>query len=147
MSPSGDGWFGRPILRPAKEPPLPQIQHPAGHPPDKLLYEDYIFEVTWDGKIVWEWLWHEHFDELGFNEAAKKTIYRNPNYEPISIEGVEAASWLHINSLSYVGPNRWYDAGDERFHPDNVIWDSRQANILGITDRKTGKIVWMLPIT
>ena len=32
MSPSGDGWFGRPILRPAKEPPLPQIQHPAGHP-------------------------------------------------------------------------------------------------------------------
>ena len=33
MSPSGDGWFGRPILRPAKEPPLPQIQHPAGHPP------------------------------------------------------------------------------------------------------------------
>ena len=34
MSPSGDGWFGRPILRPAKEPPLPQIQHPAGHPLD-----------------------------------------------------------------------------------------------------------------
>ena len=34
MSPSGDGWFGRPILRPAKEPPLPQIQHPAGHPPN-----------------------------------------------------------------------------------------------------------------
>jgi len=24
--------FGRPILRPTKEPPLPQIQHPAGHP-------------------------------------------------------------------------------------------------------------------
>ena len=109
---------------------------------DKLLYEDYIFEVTWDGKIVWEWLWHEHFDELGFDEVAKKTIYRSPNYEPISIEGVEAASWLHINSLSYVGPNRWYDAGDERFHPDNVIWDSRQANILGITDKKTGEIVW-----
>ena len=25
----------RPILRPAKEPPLPQIQHPAGHPQDE----------------------------------------------------------------------------------------------------------------
>ena len=37
MSPSGDGWFGRPILRPAKEPPLPQIQHPAGHPPRRNL--------------------------------------------------------------------------------------------------------------
>ncbi len=25
-------FIDRPILRPAKEPPLPQIQHPAGHP-------------------------------------------------------------------------------------------------------------------
>ena len=25
--------MARPILRPAKEPPLPKIQHPAGHPP------------------------------------------------------------------------------------------------------------------
>ena len=24
--------MARPILRPAKEPPLPKIQHPAGHP-------------------------------------------------------------------------------------------------------------------
>ena len=109
---------------------------------DKLLYEDYLFEVTWDGKIVWEWLWHEHFDELGFDEAAKNALYRNPNYEPINTEGEKAAKWLHINSVSYLGPNKWYDAGDERFHPDNVIWDSRQSNILGITDRKTGKIVW-----
>ena len=40
MSPSGDGWFGRPILRPAKEPPLPQIQHPAGHPLAQALLGD-----------------------------------------------------------------------------------------------------------
>ena len=32
--------IGRPILRPAKEPPLPQIQHPAGHPLEKGV-EDY----------------------------------------------------------------------------------------------------------
>ena len=44
MSPSGDGWFGRPILRPAKEPPLPQIQHPAGHPQAKSrrIFRDFI---------------------------------------------------------------------------------------------------------
>ena len=29
--------MARPILRPAKEPPLPKIQHPAGHPPGRGL--------------------------------------------------------------------------------------------------------------
>lgn len=52
--------------------------------------------------------------------------------------------WLHINSASYVGPNKFYDAGDERFHPDNVIWDAREANIIAITDKRTGAIVWRI---
>ena len=31
-----------------------------------------------------------------------------------------------------------------RFHPDNIIWDSRNANIIAIIDKKTGSIVWKL---
>lgn len=34
--------------------------------------------------------------------------------------------------------------GDERFHPDNIIWSARNANILGIIDKKTGKIVYRI---
>jgi len=34
------------------------------------------------------------------------------------------------------------DAGDGRFHPDNIIWSSRRANIIAIIERKEGKIVW-----
>ena len=37
-----------------------------------------------------------------------------------------------------------FDAGDHRFHPDNIIWDSREANIIAVTDRKTGNITWRL---
>jgi hypothetical protein len=49
-----------------------------------------------------------------------------------------------MNSISTLGPNRWYDNGDARFHPDNIIWDGRETNITAITDRKTDKIVWQL---
>jgi hypothetical protein len=52
--------------------------------------------------------------------------------------------WLHINSLSALGPNRWYDAGDQRFQPDNLIWDAREANIIAIVDKRAGKIVCKL---
>jgi hypothetical protein len=105
---------------------------------NRLLDDDYIYEVTWDGKIIWEWLASDHFDELGFDEAAKNTIYRNPGWN--STRG--SADWAHINSMSVLGPNKFYDQGDQRFHPDNIIADGRQLNIIWIIDKKTKKIVW-----
>lgn len=108
---------------------------------DKLLLDDSILEVDWDGNIVWEWNCHEHFDELGFDEQAKNVLFRDPNTR---FFGDEAGDWMHINSISVLGPNRFYDAGDERFHPDNIIWDGRETNIIAIIDKKTGKIVWKL---
>jgi len=43
-----------------------------------------------------------------------------------------------------VGQNHWFDEGDQRFAPDNLIFDSRSANFIAIIDRKTRKIVWTL---
>jgi hypothetical protein len=51
--------------------------------------------------------------------------------------------WLHINSATYVGPNRWFDAGDKRFAPNNVIISSRQSSVLAVVARD-GKVVWRL---
>ena len=51
---------------------------------------------------------------------------------------------MHINSMSTIGPNKFYDQGDERFHPENIIWDARESNIIAIIDKKTGNIVWKL---
>jgi hypothetical protein len=106
---------------------------------DAPLLDDKIIEVTWNGEIVWEWRPHEHFDELGFDEAAREVLRRDPNVRP---SGGGVGDWLHVNSLSLLGPNRWWDAGDERFHPDNLIWDAREANILAIVDKRSSRIVW-----
>ncbi len=40
---------------------------------DKLLLDDLILEVNWEGEIVWEWNCHEHFEEFGFREGPKNT--------------------------------------------------------------------------
>src|SRR4029453_11382490 len=55
----------------------------------------------------------------------------------------DSYDWLHINAASYVGPNHWYDDGDSRFAPDNVVISSREANIIPIGAR-SGKIVWRM---
>lgn len=107
---------------------------------DKPIADTWVIEVTWDGKIVWEWLITDHWNELGLSEAAKNAFYRNPGYW----EGWGYAKGNYFNNINYLGPNKWYDAGDERFHPDNIIADIRNLNISLIICKKTGKIVWRL---
>ncbi len=109
---------------------------------DKRLLDDTIIEVDWEGNEVWRWTVNEHFRELGFSEAAKNVLFRNPNIH--TTRNGEMCDWMHINSMSVLGPNKWYDAGDERFHPDNIIWDARESNIMAIISKETGKIVWQI---
>ena len=106
---------------------------------DRPLEDDYLIEVDWNGTVVWEWLASRHVDELGFSPAARDTIRTSAAYN----KARNSVDWLHINSATYVGPNRWFDAGDQRFNPQNVIISSRQANILAIVGRD-GRIVWRM---
>ena len=106
---------------------------------DKRLIDDKIIEVDWEGNILWSWRASDHFEEMGFDEAAKNVLFRNPG-----LHEEAGGDWLHINSMSTLGENKWYDAGDERFHPDNIIFDARNANILGIISKATGEVVWRL---
>ena len=102
---------------------------------DKVLLDDWVYELDEQGNVVWEWLCSAHFDEFGFDEQARNVLYRNPGNHN---------DWMHINSLSAIGPNKWFDAGDERFHPDNLILDSRAANIIFIVEKSSGRIVWKI---
>jgi hypothetical protein len=104
---------------------------------DTMLEDDRLIEVTPDGRIVWEWTAGEHIDELGFAPDARAAIKAASDTN--AARG--SFDWLHINSATYLGPNRWFDAGDARFAPNHVIISSRQASLLAIVGRN-GKIVW-----
>ncbi|WP_419175905.1 aryl-sulfate sulfotransferase [Desulfosediminicola sp.] len=106
---------------------------------DKNLLDDTIYEISWDGEILWEWVCSEHFEEFGFREDAKNALARDPNMRPC---GGGMGDWMHLNSMSQLGPNKWYEAGDTRFHPDNIIVDGRETNLIFIISKETGKVVW-----
>jgi hypothetical protein len=104
------------------------------------LMDDAIYEVDIaSGKIIWTWKAAEHVEEMGFDKSAFEGMQ---NYEAKPrLEG-DGFDWFHENCASYLGPNKWFDQGDKRFHPDNIILDSREAGVLMIVDRQNGKIVW-----
>jgi len=123
---------GRTLLLVHKNHIVPEVS-------DRELEDDRLIEVSWDGEIVWDWLISDHVDELSFSAEARRVIHDAPHFS--GARG--SVDWMHINSATYVGPNHWYDDGDERFHPDNVVISSRQANIVAIVAR-SGEIVWRM---
>jgi hypothetical protein len=108
----------------------------------RTLMDDVIYEVTPDGSLTgFVWYPVDHFGELGFDPQAKDAIYTNPRW----LDSLGAADWLHINSVATLGRNRWYEQrGDARFHPQNIIISSREANFIAIISRRSGHVVWRL---
>lgn len=104
------------------------------------LLEDVLIEIDRDGNKLWTWHLLDHFNELNLNNIQKNAIFHNPNIQPASQEG----DLFHVNCASYLGPNKWFEHGDRRFKPNNIIMDSREAMIMWIVDHDTGKIVWQI---
>jgi hypothetical protein len=112
---------------------LSNLVHPIAGFKQTHILDDVIYEVNPAGDIVWRWVASDHLTEFGFTPAQLELI-RHAN----------TADYLHVNNLKVVGPNHWFDAGDKRFDPQNLIFCSRNANFTAIIDKKTGKIAWTL---
>jgi hypothetical protein len=106
------------------------------------LIDDVIYEARWDGTMAgFEWHASDHIDEMGFDAKTRMGIRLNPGGPGLILKGV-TGDWLHIDSISVLGNNKWYEQGDERFNPNNIMICSRHTNFIAIVNKKNGTIVW-----
>ncbi len=91
---------------------------------DEETGEDYLLEVSTEGRPVWEWRTGDHLSEhfgppgSGFRENT------------------------HVNSVQELPPNRMYQEGDKRFRPGNILVSARNLNAIFIVERTRGEVVW-----
>jgi hypothetical protein len=118
---------------------LVTVPHAVNGLGPKVIGDQGIYEVDPSGKIVWKWIAGDHLTEFGFSNVGlaylKERIRRNPP---------EIWGYLEINNLQVVGSNKWFDAGDKRFDPENLLIDSRKGNVVLVIEKKSGKVVWRL---
>lgn len=87
---------------------------------------DDLLEVDRAGREVWRWVSAEHL--VAWAEA----------------RGIERddGDLTHLNSVQELEANRWFDQGDERFRPGNLLISARNLDAVFVVDRRTGDVVW-----
>lgn len=91
---------------------------------DSMDGTDYLLEIDRAGAVVWEWHSSDYLDEYF---RGKIPSSKDPT---------------HFNSVQEIQTNKWYEGGDLRFRPGNLLVSARNLNSIFIVDRKTGDIVW-----
>lgn len=85
---------------------------------------DYLVEVDRNAQVVWSWQSREHLErDFPFHDRSSS--------DP-----------THFNSVDELPPNQWYDEGDDRFRPGNILVSARNMDCIFVIDKKTGEVVW-----
>ena len=113
-----------------------KLVHSVPESSDGPVNDQAIYEVSRNGEIVWRWISSEHIEQLGFTKEKKQLLF-SPKMRPRS-------SIFVINDMAPLGPNKWFRDGYERFHPDNIMIDSREGSFIAVIEKETGNIVWQL---
>jgi hypothetical protein len=90
---------------------------------DHTIRRNYLTEVDGQRNIVWKWWAQLHLNEF-------------PGWDPTIRDPA------HLNSINELPENRWFNAGDVRFRPGNILVRARNLHTIFIVDRLSGEVVW-----
>ena len=112
---------------------LAEVREPTWQ--NQTICGDTILEIDPLGNIVWEWKSHGHLDINQYRLLARPDWHGGPYNSTV-------VDWTHVNTVRDLPPNKWYEMGDNRFKPGNVIISPRQLDTVYIIDRESGEFVW-----
>lgn len=109
--------------------------------------DDAIYELDQKGRIRWQWFASQHVDQMNFSTIEREAVRTN-----CVGRGCRRGNsdWTHFNNANWLGENP--NSDDPRFHPDNIIFDSRTNGMIGIIAHdddpggtfQKGDIVWQI---
>ena len=102
---------------------------------NQTIYEDAILEVNPAAEVVWQWHGSEHLDLNHYRILASPNWFAGPHNSTV-------CDWMHVNTVQALPENKWFDAGDERFKPGNVMISPRSLDTVYLIDRDSSEVVW-----
>lgn len=84
---------------------------------------DYLLEFDSQGKAVWLWQTADHRESF-------------ENWDD------QLRNKTHINAIREIPPNRWFNGGDPRFRPGNLLVSARNLDTVFVIEKDSGEVVW-----
>lgn len=129
-----------------------------------------VVEYDWEGEEVWRWTADNgfaHHDVIRLANGNTITLIRpddDPFDEVVEVERSGTVVWrwqsgeslkpfvpeeawgnkdlTHMNSVQEIPENPWFDRGDERFRPGNLLISARDLDHVFIIDKRTHEVTW-----
>lgn len=100
------------------------------------LRYDVIVEIDKDKNRVWEWHSKDYFDlaSCGWRQCTNE-LEENQFRKDLN-------DWTHANTITVIPENKWYDAGDKRFKPGNILFMPRNFWTIMLIDKDSKEVVW-----
>lgn len=95
----------------------------------KKIKSDEIIEVNPQGQEVWRWSAHEHLDLSSCGRMDCADVHNE-------------SGWTHLNTVFELPENKWFEQGDQRFRPGNIMIMLRNWWQALIIDKETKEVVW-----
>jgi Arylsulfotransferase (ASST) len=111
-----------------------QIQDPTRR--NRKQRADSIMIVDAAGKTLFQWDAFRHLD-IDYAGPDGFTKVSRANGAEFRVH-----DWTHMNTAAVLPKNKWYDGGDQRFKPGNIISHVRNWSRSIIIDRDTKDVVW-----
>ena len=108
---------------------------------DKKLLDDVMYEVDWEGNILWKWSVSDRFEEFGFDEAAKNILFRNPNMRSSDVAlcvATDDGEDLSAREKVFTVDTNFFTSMDRnRFHDEVLSEKEKPVLILFCAERCT----------
>ncbi len=103
---------------------------------ERRVRSDAILELSPGGLPIWEWHFDHHLDHRSCGP-------RPCNHSPDAPDFIKKIrDWSHANTVRRIPENRFFDAGDHRFRPGNLITLARNLWTVYIIDYQSKEVVW-----
>ena len=97
---------------------------------------DTLVEVNAIGQVVWRWRSADHLD---WNSCGRSDCHKFPTKKNGQLK---ARSWFHMNTVAPLPENRFFDDGDARFQPGNILLVPRNWWEVLLISKESGEILW-----
>lgn len=102
------------------------------------VISDRITEVSRSKEVIFEWVFHEHYEEVINRDKCNKNRRKHMAKSGFT----HLLDSIHPNAINVLGDNKWYRQGYDEFKPGNILVTLHHLDQIILINKTDKEIIW-----